>query len=1291
MINKVIVIGGGLSGLSACHTVLEHGGKVLLLDKNPFCGGNSTKATSGINAAFTKTQIKKGLEDSVSSFERDTARSANLGKSEESYPLAKVLAKDSDPAVEWLTGVFGIDLSLVSRLGGHSQPRTHRGKERFPGMTITYALLEKLEEIEKKSNGELAKIVTKAKVNNLIKDQNGSVIGVEYEKDGKTHKENGVVVIATGGFGADFTPNSLLQKYRPDICHLPTTNGNHCTGDGLKMATSVGGDLVDMEWVQIHPTGLVSPDDPNAKVKWLAAEALRGVGGIILNINGERFCDELGRRDYVTGEMNKNKGPFRLVLNGKAGKEIEWHCKHYIGRKLMKRFETGAQLAAEMNIKPERLAESFKQYNEDAKKGSDAYGKKFFTNVPFEMNDHFYVSIVTPVVHYCMGGVKISTEGQVMGSNNVIAGLFAAGEVTGGVHGKNRLGGNSLIECVVFGRIAGKSASRYLLQSSLNKVALNKCSSNKTTNRVCMIRNHLSANDKEYTLEEVSKHNKEGDCWIVLWDGVYDVSKFMIDHPGGKDTILSHAGKDATEIFDLIHQDTVLKRYGPGLKIGKYKNNKTLNNLSNKQIIQNNKTLNQSENQQLIKLIPSNTPSKHSGGTSDILPNERKNASFKVDELTDILNGGKEQTKRRKFLESVISKDPEDLHQLYNYSRAESLKHHVSEFVRIHKPYKNFKPSREDICIMAEISIGYGSLNNSHGIFISTIYGQGNEEQQRYWTPKLLNFEITGSYAQTELGHGSNVRGLETTAVYDKATDEFILNTPNLTSVKWWPGTLGKVATHCVLYAQLIIDGKEYGVNVFIMQIRDENHLPLPGIQLGDLGNKVGDNANDTGFMSLNNVRIPRVNMLSKYRTVNQEGKYVDVVKADPKVHYTTMMTTRANMVTTGAGRLCQAATIAIRYSCVRQQGFVDNKSNVSYKTQEHKIVDHKIQQYRLFKQLAIGYALKFTGRWMIEQVVQLEGKSFGMIKNTDILKEIAASSAGLKSLVTMVATSGAEDLRKCCGGNGYLLQSGIAALCCDYLWQVTAEGDTVILGLLTARHIVNSIGNVVAGKKLTGIMDYFNVLSEKSFSLSDIRPKSVQSSSEFLNLSYLLNWFKYRSIERNYNITMEYNNLLKKMSKEEAWNICSNDLLKASHSHCYFIIMQTFMTKIKEITCQKIQNVLTRLCALFALTNILDENWGDTIELNQFRYIKTCISNLLTEIRPDCIPLVDAFDYPDNVLKSSIGRYDGNVYEALFDSAQKSVLNRTDPFEGYKEHLKPHLNHELLKRGNKPIISSKL
>jgi flavocytochrome c len=1291
------------------------------------------------------------------------------------------LTKESDPAVEWLTSKFGIDLSLVSRLGGHSHPRTHRGKERFPGMTITYALLEKLEEIEKQSKGQEAKILTKAKVTEMI-TEDGNVIGVRYEKDGKQHEAFGVVVIATGGFAADFTDNSLLNKYRPDLKSLPTTNGSHCTGDGIKMSQQVGADVVDMEWVQVHPTGLVHPDDPNAKVKFLAAEALRGVGGILIDANGKRFCDELGRRDYVTGEMNRNKGPFRLVLNSKASKEIEWHCKHYVGRKLMKKFKSGSDLAKEMNISAEVLKSTFETYSSDAKKGTDQYGKKFFHNVPLDLNDEFHVAIVCPVVHYCMGGVKISTEGEALSQDNkVIPGLLAAGEVTGGVHGKNRLGGNSLLECVVFGRVSGRTAAKQLFKLALNEKSFSGLK------RVGLVRNQLKGNGlKDYSVEDVAQHNKEDDCWVILWDKVYDVTKFLVDHPGGKDAILLYAGQDATEQFDLMHQDSVLKRYGPDLVVGNLVKNKTSNlqgnKLTNKELtknftpeevakhnkeddcwvilwdkvydvtkflvdhpggkdaillyagqdateqfdlmhqdtvlkrygpdlvignlvknatsnLQGNKLSNsQSCNQDkcknvppLIKLTPSDKQSRTSGGTAHILPMERAKSTFDKEELMHYLNGGRELTKRRKFVESTINKDPELIHEIYNFSRAEYMSHGVKEFIRIHKPFKDFKPAREDICFMSDIAVGFGALNNSHSIFLSTVLGQSNQEQLKFWIPKIMNFQITGSYAQTELGHGSNVRGLMTIAEYDKKTEEFVLNTPTLRAMKWWPGCLGKVATHCVLYAQTIIGHKEHGLNVFIVQIRDENHLPLPGIRLGDLGNKVGDNSNDTGFMILENVRIPRDAMLSKYRTVTKEGKYVEVTKADPKVHYTTMMTTRASMVSTAGARLSQAATIAIRYSCVREQGFIDTKNTASFQSPEKQIIDHKIQQYRLLKQLAHAYALKFTGRWMIEQIHQLEGKTLGIIKNTDLLKELSSTSAGLKSLTTKIATDGVEDCRKCCGGNGYLLHSGIAAISQDYLWQVTAEGDFIILSLLTARHLLKSVGKVFGGGKLQGIMEYFNVIGENDFDLNKHRPSPAKNSHDYLNLNYLLNLFKFNSLESNISVAQQFNTLVaeKNMSFEEAWNVCSPDLLKATWAHCYYIIMNNFVHKTQEMKDQKIQKILHRLCALFACTNFLDNNWGNVLERDQYRYINEITSTLLQEIRPDAVSLVDCFDYSDHILKSSIGKFDGNVYEALFDAAQKSTLNRTDPFDGYEEFLKPHLNKELLKQGNKSISNS--
>merc|ERR1719299_97417 len=190
----------------------------------------------------------------------------------------------------------------------------------------------------------------------IVAKKAGAVVGCTYEKGGVEFQEHGPVIICTGGFGADFTNQSLLAQFRPDLMHLPTTNGEHCTGDGIRMGQAIGGKTIDLEWVQVHPTGLVKPDDPDAKIKFLAAEALRGVGGLIFDANGNRFANELGRRDYVTGEMWKNKPPFRLVLNKAAQEEIIWHCKHYTGRGVMKFYESGAELAKDMGVLVEKLA-----------------------------------------------------------------------------------------------------------------------------------------------------------------------------------------------------------------------------------------------------------------------------------------------------------------------------------------------------------------------------------------------------------------------------------------------------------------------------------------------------------------------------------------------------------------------------------------------------------------------------------------------------------------------------------------------------------------------------------------------------------------------------------------------------------------------------------------------------------------------------------------------------------------------------------------------------------------------
>ncbi|KAL1723820.1 FAD binding domain-containing protein [Schizophyllum commune] len=575
---QVIVVGGGLAGLSAAHTLLERGANVLLLDKQGFMGGNSTKATSGINGAGTQSQQDLGIPDSAKLFFEDTKKSAReLARDD----LIRVLTGRSGDAVNWLQNKFGLDLSKVARLGGHSQPRTHRGGAQFPGMVITYAQMERLEDLSV-SNPERVKIIKKARVAKLIKEGD-SVVGVEYVHNGKTESAYGPVILATGGYAADFTESSLLKKYRPEYYNLPTTNGDHCTGDGHKLAMQVGAHGIDLEKVQVHPTGLVDPKDPEAKVKFLAAEALRGVGGLLLDKEGQRFVDELQHRDFVTGKMWENgKFPIRLVLNGKASKEIEWHCKHYVGRGLMKRCNNGDELAKEFGLPPATLKKTFEEYNKAVRSQKDPFGKKFFSG-EWSYDDIFHVAIMTPVLHYTMGGLEIDPESRVIdGSGKPIPGLFAAGEVAGGVHGANRLGGSSLLGCVVFGRVSGDSAAAYLLQASGEALK-------KAGGRLGAVAGHISgaptqapakeeqkgsdakAGVKTFDLAEVAKHNTKDDVWVVVNDQVLDVTSFLPDHPGGEKAILLYAGRDATEEFNMLHDPKVIPRYAPDSVIGTLK------------------------------------------------------------------------------------------------------------------------------------------------------------------------------------------------------------------------------------------------------------------------------------------------------------------------------------------------------------------------------------------------------------------------------------------------------------------------------------------------------------------------------------------------------------------------------------------------------------------------------------------------------------------------------------------------------------------------------------------------
>ena len=488
----VVVIGAGGAGMISAITAADLGKSVVILESQAMVGGNSIRATGGMNAADTKWQNENSFEegagvektlataaekysdndtitalaekvkeqyaayqanpegyfDSVELMELDTMVG---GKGKNDPSLVKVLAEQSAPAIDYLEKL-GMTIHNVGSFGGASVKRIHRpvdenGKVIAVGSYMIPILEENLNKRDKIT------LLTSVTAEEITKSEDGKISGVKAKGSSGNSVEvkAPVVIVATGGFAANM---EMVEKYQPGLKGYMSTNAPGALGQGITMAEAIGADTVDMDQIQIHPT--VTTNDAH-----LITEGLRGDGAILVNQEGLRFTDEVGTRDAVSkAEIEQTNSQVYLVIDNKMV-EKSAVIQGYIKSGYTVSGEDAQSLAKAMGVPEEAFEKTLSEWNESvAKKEDAAFGRTSFA-APLDTAP-FYAIKVTPGVHHTMGGLRINGVTEVLDkTGNAIPGLFAAGEVTGGVHGANRLGGNAVADFSVFGKIAGESAAKY--------------------------------------------------------------------------------------------------------------------------------------------------------------------------------------------------------------------------------------------------------------------------------------------------------------------------------------------------------------------------------------------------------------------------------------------------------------------------------------------------------------------------------------------------------------------------------------------------------------------------------------------------------------------------------------------------------------------------------------------------------------------------------------------------------------------------------------------------------------
>jgi acyl-CoA oxidase len=526
--------------------------------------------------------------------------------------------------------------------------------------------------------------------------------------------------------------------------------------------------------------------------------------------------------------------------------------------------------------------------------------------------------------------------------------------------------------------------------------------------------------------------------------------------------------------------------------------------------------------------------------------------------------------------------------------------------------------SHHDLSLVIKFGVQFGLWGMS-------VHSLGTEKHYAKYLKDIGSLKLPGCFAMTETHHGSNVKGLETTATYNHANRSFTIQTPHPKAQKEYIGNAAVHGQMATVFAKLIIDGHDYGVNAFIVPLRDTQGTVLEGITIGDCGHKMGLNGVDNGTISFNNVSIPHKNMLDRFAAVNEKGEFTSPIPSDNRRFFTMLGTLVGGRIGIPRSALAAAKTgltIAIKYSDQRRQFGPEGGSEVP-------ILNYRMHQRRLLIPLAKSYAIHFALQYLTQRFLKRS--------ETD-MQEIEALAAGLKSYSTWNTTATLQECREAVGGKGYLSENRIDALKNDTEIYTTFEGDNTVLMQLVAKSRLAEFRKSFSEMGSLGVINY--VYENAKTVITEKNPITIRNTDEahLLDSQFHLQAFQHREQTIVASSARRIKKLIDNgMDGYDAFNVVQHQMIDLAGAHLDRVVLEQFQLGISTVEDVDCKAILNQLCQLFALSQ-LEKNKGWYLEDNYMEAVKTkairkMVNQLCWDIRPDAVALVDAFAIPDSCL----------------------------------------------------------